>query len=133
MDEQRDMTKLIVAFCDFASAPKKKLALIDLFSWQFFPEYLFKIVNTILSVLYIYIVRFGNNSAKISPYITADQILGSEETVTYLRELLLFLCFIDIFLSSIYFVRLVEFLALHFIIYLAFFQFPILTKVSFSC
>jgi hypothetical protein len=60
------MRKLIAAFRDFAKAPKtrKIVTLIDLFSWQFFPEYLHKIINTILSVIYIYFVRFGNNLAK---------------------------------------------------------------------
>jgi hypothetical protein len=77
MDEQGDMTKLIVAFRDFAKAPKKRkiVDLMDLFSWQFFPEYLLKIVNTIFfRTLYIYFVRFGNNSLKRSPYSPADQL-----------------------------------------------------------
>ena len=114
MDEQRDMTKLIVAFRDFAKAPKtrKIVALIDLFSWHFFPEYLHKIINTVLSVIYIYFVRFRNNLAKRDlhtvPLITYNMTLslGSVGSVIYLRGLL-FLCFIDILLFFIYFIRLV--------------------------
>jgi len=76
MDEQGDMTKLIVAFCDLREHLKKRkiVALMDLFSWQFFPEYLLKIVNTIFFKFYIYFVRFGNNSAKRCPYSSADKL-----------------------------------------------------------
>ena len=93
------MTKLIVAFRDFASAPKEtslnRSFLLAVLSRIFASDRKYNIVRTVY--IYIYIVRFGNNSAIRCPYSAADQLLSSVETVTSLRELLLFLCFIDIF------------------------------------